>query len=312
MSTTVRRAWLHILKAAGIRRFVATSGIGHPFVCHIGDFLGEAPFYNRDVFRVELEVCAAWLRSEDRPVVFDVGANVGFWSTHLAQMVNNKALQIYAFEPVPATFAKLVDSVATLHLDRCVHPIPAAMLDASRPVVLNYSPHNSLFAQISSGELNPRTGDRLVYSVGCTLDEFSSVLGITPTFIKIDVEGSEFQVLRGARRLLTGPDRPCLMFEYNPVTLGESGTTGAALWDMLPGYSMYYVDDFEGQRYPVGKPIESSSELTWVCNVLAVPQTELSASRFAAVLGSLLPNLDERLHEPSPPTRSPRSGERAA
>ena len=85
MSTRLRQAWLRILSSAGMQRFVATSALGHPFVCHLGDFLGENPFYNRDAFRIELELCAAWLRTEEKPVVFDVGANVGFWSTHLAQ-----------------------------------------------------------------------------------------------------------------------------------------------------------------------------------------------------------------------------------
>ena len=53
-------------------------------------------------------ICAAWLRTEEKPIVFDVGANVGFVATQLAQMLNGRSPTIYAFEPVPATFAKLV------------------------------------------------------------------------------------------------------------------------------------------------------------------------------------------------------------
>src|SRR5262249_61708152 len=56
--------------------------------------------------------------------------------------------KIYAFEPVPETFAKLAYSVSRLGLTARVKPIPAAVLDSSGPVQLPSSGRNSLAALV--------------------------------------------------------------------------------------------------------------------------------------------------------------------
>jgi hypothetical protein len=86
-------------------------------------------------------------------------------------MLAARSPTIYAFEPVPTTFAKLVQSVHRLGLNDRVHPaIAAAVLDDPRRVCLSYSLRNSLYAQITSHGLNPRVGDHLAYAPGVTLD----------------------------------------------------------------------------------------------------------------------------------------------
>src|SRR5438067_2521808 len=106
MSTILRQASLRFLRSLGIRHFRSRSSLGHPFVCHLGDSLSENPFYNAELFRCELELCRALLQDQCEPVVFDVGAHAGFWSTQLAQMLQRK-VSIYAFEPAPMTFRRL-------------------------------------------------------------------------------------------------------------------------------------------------------------------------------------------------------------
>jgi len=278
----VRLAWLKALHAVGVTKFVATSGLGYDFVCHTGD-LANFPFYYRRAYQAELELCAAWLHGEDSPVVYDVGANGGFISTHLAQMLACRAPKIYAFEPVPTTFAKLTQSVQRLGLSASVHPVPAAVVDNPGPVRISYSERNSLLAQVSPRGLNSRVGDKLAQARGITLDEFSVSVEALPKLLKIDVEGGEVAVLRGARRLLSRPDRPAILFEYNPVALMESGSSVRCLIDLLPGYSLHYVDDLGGQRIPFGHPIEAE-RIDWTCNLFAVPLGESSANRWASVL----------------------------
>ena len=277
-----RLAWLKALNAVGVRRFVATSGLGYEFVCHTGD-LANFPFYYRQAYRAELELCAAWLQGEDKPVAYDIGANGGFFSTHLAQMLAACTPKVYAFEPVPATFDKLAQAVERLGLSGCVLPIPAAVVDNPGPVRISYSERNSLLARISPQGLNSRVGDKLVQAGGIALDEFCSSAGAFPHLVKIDVEGSEPAVLRGAGRLLSRPDRPAVMFECNPVALMESGSSVRALLDLLAGYAVHYVDDLGGQKIPFGDPVEAE-KIGWTCNLFAVPLTPASADRWAAVL----------------------------
>lgn len=287
MSTRLRQALLRVLSKAGVRSFVAESGLGHKFVCHLGDLAGENPFYNREAFRVELELCAAWLREDSDPKVFDVGANVGFWSTHLAQMLHGTRLEIFAFEPVPQTLMKLQFAIERLGLEDQVHVVPAAVSNRSGPVRLSYSARESLFAQVEAGGLNRRVGDRLEYSASITLDEFSAFVGIVPSRMKIDVEGSEVDALVGAQEILSRADRPALMFEYNPLTLRELGAEGSNLAQLLSGYSLHYADDFAGQRRPVGDPIRSIDEIHWLCNLFGVPNVDNASERWLRVLATV-------------------------
>ncbi len=294
MSTTLRRAYIKALGAVRKQNFVARSGLGYDFVCHIGDFLGENPFYNRKAFVRELTLCSAWLDNQMNPVVYDIGAHVGFFATHLAQMIARRAPVIYAFEPVPTTFVKLMQSVQGLGLQNNVYPIAAAVLDSSGPVRIGYSQRNSLFAQIAVQGLNPRIGDSIAYAASITIDEFYSQMDVPPALLKIDVEGSEPAVLRGARGLLSGPDRPAVIFEYNPLTLAEIGATAHSFHELLVGYELYYVDDFEGQKIPLGSQITRVEEVQWVCNLFAVPIAEAASAQWNAALKQTMRRLDER------------------
>jgi FkbM family methyltransferase len=283
LSGAARLAWLKTLGAVGIKNFVATSGLGYDFVCHTDD-LANFPFFHPRAYRAELELCAAWLDGEVRPVVYDVGANGGFVATHLAQMLAGRAPRIYAFEPVPTTFAKLAQSVERLGLQEFVHPVRAAVVDSPGPVRISYSERNSLLAQVSPRGLNRRAGDRLAQATGITLDGFSASAGALPQLIKIDVEGSEASVLRGARSLLSRPDRPAILFEYNPVTLTECGASARILRELLSGYALHYVDDMRGQAIPFGGRIDALEAIDWICNLFAVPLAEHAAQRWAALL----------------------------
>ncbi len=282
----LRFAWLRCLKAIGIRQIVSKSGLGYPFVCQIGD-LAEHPFYIRDAYQKELELCAAWLRQErSEAVVYDVGANSGFFSCQLAQMLADRPVRIYAFEAVPTTFAALASAVGRLGLQEKVFPFPAAVRDKAGPTQLTYSKQKSLCSQVTPNGLNKNIGDYLTHAVGITLNEFQLSSGARPALIKIDVEGSEQSVLRGADTLLSRPDRPAIHFEYNPSTAAQSGECLEALPSLLGGYKLYYVDDLSGQKFPLGHPMNASAlkSVDWLCNLFAVPEGEESESRWASAL----------------------------
>jgi len=182
-------------------------------------------------------------------------------------------------------FAKLVQSVHDLGLSDRVHAIAAAILDDARPVHLSYCQRNSLYAQIVANG-SPRAGDAIAHAPGMTLDGFHSFVGVLPALVKIDVEGSEVAVLRGAKRLLARPDRPALLFEYNPDTLLECGAAADSFHELLSGYALHYVDDFEGRMMPFGSPVARVEESQIACNLFAVPLVEGWSTRWAAALES--------------------------
>jgi FkbM family methyltransferase len=278
VSAGLRLAWLRSLKAIGIRRIVSKSGLGYPFVCQIGD-LAEHPFYIRDAYQKELELCAAWLRQERKEAVaYDVGANSGFFSCQLAQMLADRPVRIYAFEAVPATFAALAGSVSRLGLQDKVFPFPAAVRDRAGPTQLTYSKRKSLCSQVTPNGINRKIGDHLTHAVGITLNEFQVSSGAVPALMKIDVEGSELAVLRGADTLLSRADRPAIHFEYNFATAAQSDESLESFPRLLAGYKLHYVDDLSGQKLPFGAPLSAAKLKTidWLCNLFAVPEGEES------------------------------------
>jgi len=272
--------WLRALAGIGLRHFVARSGLGYEFVCHIGD-LSEYPFYHPRAYEKELALSLGWLRQVARPAVYDLGANVGFISTHLAQMLADQAPKIYAFEPVPATFAKLEISVNRLGVHDTVRPVPLALSDTSGPLRIAFSRRNSLVSHVVTDQAAREIqGEQIVCARGTTLDEFSAETGVQPALMKMDIEGSEVAALRGAKDLLSREDRPSILFEHNPVALGERGVDPKCFLELLSGYEFYYVDDLQDQMLPFGSRIPDLGRVNWICNLFAVPTGKENAAKW--------------------------------
>ena len=62
-----------------------------------------------------------------------------------------------------------------------------------------------------------------------------------PRLLKIDVEGFEFDVMKGAARLLTTENAPLVLFESNPELLASSQETFADIqkWLVVRGYALF-------------------------------------------------------------------------
>ena len=126
-------------------------------------------------------------------VVYDVGANVGFYTLLASKVVGSEG-HVIAFEPVPRNLSYLRDH---LILNRCanVTVVGAAVLEKESRVLIDESLNSSMSRVSDSGRLE-------VSSV--SLDElFLSGRIPKADVIKMDIEGSEYRALCGARRLLT-------------------------------------------------------------------------------------------------------------
>jgi FkbM family methyltransferase len=287
VSTTARRAYLSLFRRLGIKSFRSRSGFGYPFICHLGDRAGEVPYYDRQYSQAEMALMTAWCGNIPNPVIFDIGANVGFVATQLAQALAKVHPRIYAFEPIPSTFCKLLSSIEELDLEDQITPICSAVSDSMGFCSLAYNPKESLFAQVRTDAENIRAGTQSAVAPCVTIDSFVNELRMTPALLKVDVEGLEGRVFQGARQLLSGAEPPGICFEFNPVTLKEVGSTAADIGDLLPAFRLYYVDDFEGQKLPFGQEVARVSDINWVCNLFAVSErSEFFSRRNTALSGA--------------------------
>ena len=159
-----------------------------------------------------------------------------------------------------------------------------------------FNPKESLFAQIRNDDLNPRAGTQHAVVAAATIDGVIRDIGKKPHLLKIDVEGFEPLVLRGAGALLATEEPPALLFEWNPLTLREVGHSPEQLAALLRRFRIHYIDDFEGGRKALGEEIPDPVALTWACNL------------FAYIPGGKSEEIWERLGETDRRLRSPEKG----
>lgn len=129
---------------------------------------------------------------QEGDVVFDVGANVGFYTLMAAQLVGPTG-KVVAFEPVLRNLRYLKEHLSLNGISNVV-VIDAAVSDSDGEVNFDPSPNNSAGHFSSDGALRVRT---------VRLDDvvFRDHLP-PPDCIKIDVEGAELMVLLGAGQLI--------------------------------------------------------------------------------------------------------------
>jgi FkbM family methyltransferase len=169
------------------------------------------------------EYCAFKSALGPGKVAFDIGANVGCYSMLFGQWVGAEG-RVFAFEPSPATFSGLERHVALNRLGGVVRPIQAAVSDesATAEFLMLDNQGMSRLAVGVEGDTSPRA----VRVPTVSVDEFCAGEGVTPDLMKIDVEGFELAVLRGARETIRRAGaRLALFVEMHPTTWAEIGTS---------------------------------------------------------------------------------------
>jgi FkbM family methyltransferase len=160
---------------------------------------------------LESHVQYAFMRSvTPGSCVYDVGANLGFFTLIAARLVGPTG-HVHAFEPVAATaqsLASTVDRNGFTHVS--VHMV--AVNDVSGEGRLLRTQESS-WSHLDDRGWHPQTAESVPVSV-ISLDDFVRDGGRPPDFVKIDVEGSEVAVLEGAIAILA-EHRPQLVIELH-------------------------------------------------------------------------------------------------
>ena len=130
------------------------------------------------------------LKKDD--VVLEVGANIGYYALIEARICK----KIYAVEPHPDNFARLQRNVA-LNGYKNIVTRQGAFGASDEPIKLFCSE----LSNWHSCRAAPMSEDAFIEVEGFTIDRFVRE-NEAPTFIKMDVEGYELQVLRGAEETL--------------------------------------------------------------------------------------------------------------
>jgi FkbM family methyltransferase len=183
-----------------------------------------------------------FLRLPADGVVVDVGANVGILTLQLAQAVPGG--RVFAFEPTHYAFAKLTRNLElNPELSPRVEAVQAFVSSASavRPGLSAYA---SWRVDGASSVTHPWHGGttKSADEIGAvSLDDFAAQRGLHRVdFIKIDTDGHELEVLRGARALLA-QHKPVVVFEIARYVMEERGIAFSDYVSLLAplGYAMF-------------------------------------------------------------------------
>lgn len=179
------------------------------------------------------------LRAGDRAI--DVGANVGFFTLAFAEAVGPTG-SVTAFEPVPATRARLRHSVGlNSSLAEVIESREEAVGDVVGEVTITSGPaeHSGI------ASLRPIDGGERVAVPATTMDAMFAD-GPPPRLIKIDVEGVEGRLLAGMAGCFEawGGALPAILIEVSDVYLREFGDSAAGLIETLEaaGYSGFVIE----------------------------------------------------------------------
>ena len=158
-------------------------------------------------------------------ICLDIGANIGSFTVFLSGI----AKHVYAFEPEPNNFKQLQEN--TKHLDN-VEIFDIALSHKLGYETLYTCPTNTGMHRMYKSKWC-EGGEQIKVPVS-TIDITFILNHFTPTinFVKIDVEGFEYNVIMGMMNIIKR-DHPTIMMEWHPPSLIEAGTNPEDLYSFM-------------------------------------------------------------------------------
>jgi len=192
-------------------------------------------------------------------VVYDIGANIGYFSLLLARKVDQTGC-VFAFEALPANIQRLRTNVELNNLGSRVKIVPVAVIERERSARFGIGPSGAM------GKVEGSAGrDSVIYSKtisveGISLDEYVYKRGNPPPdVVKMDIEGGEVLALSGMPRVLDEA-KPIIFLEIHGPDAAEF------CWNILKDAD-YRVCSLQ-PGYPT---IISLQEIDWKAYIVAIP-----------------------------------------
>ncbi len=179
--------------------------------------LDRTIYYNGTYEAGTIAVLKGLLRPGD--LFLDIGSNIGLMSLVASQAVGESG-QVIAFEPQPDTFAVLKKNV---DLNRCANVITVnEAIGAAAGQATIYSN----LQRTASASLIP-LDDEITTVQQTNIESLSDFVSShhvkSIRMMKIDVEGWELEVLKGAEKILAQADAPALCVEYSHLHANQGG-----------------------------------------------------------------------------------------
>ena len=242
------------------------------FVSYLDDSFSHVLYVCRGHEKVEVNWCDRWLkRNQSAQSVIDCGANIGYFSAVLAQRCFlDKILAIEGNRQMAKLCRTTFDILGVQN--SCVVEAILSENESDHYLIPNkpgWEPwQNAVKVAPEASDVRTTTLDQIVFDAN-----------IRPSLIKIDCEGFEPLILRGANHTLKSL-RPAFMVECNDKALKLAGTNRQELFNLFRKnyYTLFHLASFTG-FHPFGIEIDvdfPSSEF----NFAAIPDDDANIARW--------------------------------
>jgi FkbM family methyltransferase len=200
-------------------------------------------------------------------ILLDVGANGGSYARHLAYLA--PTARIFAFEPHPITFTALSTNLAGIPsikvIAKAVGEMPGQM------TLYDFADNDgSTQASLDHEAVALFTNEVVAHQVECTtIDTFAAGTGLTSVdLLKIDTEGHDLAVLKGASYLIGARKIKMIQFEFIPANIA-TGVRMRDFFAILAGYDLSRLC-INGDLLPLGNYDVKRHEIYVTHNIIAV------------------------------------------
>lgn len=189
-------------------------------------------------------------------VFVDVGANIGVFSVPLSRKVGSSG-RVLAVEASPAILPYLNGNVKR---NDCLNVDVAAFAAHETEGVMPFfeAPPTSF----GMGSLSPQFVDSVVNVRTRTLDGWLAEMKPRRVdAIKVDVEGLEASVFKGASKLLKAKNAPLIVFEFDETRVAGGRPDEAQHCLMEYGYRLWRISDYRKHRKSLTAPLQKGFEM---------------------------------------------------
>ncbi len=203
--------WRTAAGDSGPRRMAELIHGNYRVPCDLNETL-QRQFYFFGTYFLEQPLLECWQKlAREARVVFDVGANAGIYS--LAALSSNPDATVYAFEPTPEIAARLRAAADLNGLDQLNVHEAAVMAEPGYAMLIRCRGADGANDGMNFIKLQSESGERVRTE---SLDTFCRARAIGKIdLMKIDVQGQEGSVLRGATELLREGRIGVILMELN-------------------------------------------------------------------------------------------------
>ncbi len=179
-------------------------------------FGGWSLYRGRSVLEKE-PLTISWVDSfEPKSTFWDIGANIGVFSIYAATTKNTKT---FSFEPSAANMAVLCKNIELNKIDNIVTALPIAFTNTTK---LDYFNMISTVPGNTGGQFIETNNDTDIFKQAClgfSIDNFIKTYNLSvPNYIKIDVDGIEITILKGATKTLGNSSLKSIILEADTTT----------------------------------------------------------------------------------------------